>query len=189
MKKGGIGGANTVTGLRYEEKVNFLTMIAKVPGYEVRENEIFYEGKYLASSFPKHSLYNTFLQSKGVDYKQFVSKQYLPDEAIYVPSQNTLYVIEMKFQTTEGSVDEKLQTADFKRKIYLKLTSQLKLNVEYALLLSDFFDKPKYADSFQYINEVGCTYFINELKLSWLKFPEPVVAGDAQLPVDVEVTN
>ena len=33
----------------------------------------------------------------------------------------TLFIIEVKYQQVEGSVDEKLQTCDFKRKQYLKL--------------------------------------------------------------------
>jgi len=40
----------------------------------------------------------------------------LPDDAMLVIIRETLFIIEIKFQQVEGSVDEKLQTCDFKRK-------------------------------------------------------------------------
>lgn len=188
MKKGGVGGAKTVTGLHFETRVNLLTKIAEVPGYEVRGNVIFYNDKALAYSYPKQDLYSKFLTPKGVNYKDFISKKYLPDEAVFVPEQNTLYVIEMKFQNVGGSVDEKLQTCDFKRKIYIKLLSKLKINVEYMFVLSDYFDKPSFDDVFRYIKEVGCDYFFDELPFSALKFPTPIVTEGQYDPEDVEVT-
>ncbi len=188
MKKGGVGGAKTVTGLHFEKKVHLLTKIVEIPGYEVRGNDIYYQGKYLASSYPKNDLYEKFLRPKGINHLDYVSKKYLPDEAIYVPSHDTLYVVEMKFQGGGGSVDEKPQTADFKRKVYLKLTAKLKLNVEYCLVLSDFFNKPRYDDAYQYIREAGCNYFFNELPLSWLNFPQPIIPEGQHVPEDVEVT-
>lgn len=188
MKKGGIGGAKTVTGLKFENKVNLLTKIAEVPGYEVKGNVIYFRGKVLAYSYPKYALYNEFLAEHGIDYTEYVSKKYLPDEAIYFPEQNTMYIVEMKFQDVGGSVDEKLQTCDFKKKIYQKLFAKLKLNVEYTFILSDYFNKPSFDDAFRYIKEVGCDYYFGELPLSVLKFPMPVVEPGQYDPEDVEVT-
>lgn len=188
VKKGGIGGAKTVTGLHFESRVNLLTKIAEVPGYKVTGNKIHYQGKLLAYSYPKHDLYIKFLAPKGIDYKAYVSKKYLPDEALYVPSQNTFYIIEVKFQNGGGSVDEKLQTCDFKKKIYLKLLSTLKINVEYMFILNDYFNKSSFDDAFRYIKEVGCDYFFNELPLAKLLFPMPVVSEGDYDPADVEAT-
>jgi len=189
MKKGGIGGALTATGLRFERKINFLTKIVEVPGYKVIDNKIYYMDKLLAYSYPKNKLYSDFLRPNGVDYRDFTSKQYLPDEAIYVPDQKTMYIIEMKFQNVGGSVDEKLQTCDFKRKIYNKLFSSLKINTEYTYVLSDYFNKTTFDDAFRYIKEVGCDYYFNELPLDALKFPEPIVYKGQYDPEDVEVTT
>ena len=47
----------------------------------------------------------------------------------------TLFIIEVKYQQLAGSVDEKLQTCDFKRKQYLKLVNYLGLKVEYKRLV------------------------------------------------------
>ena len=46
---------------------------------------------------------------------------YLPDSVFVNHTNNTIYVIEKKFQEGSGSVDEKLQTCDFKKRIYQKL--------------------------------------------------------------------
>ena len=62
----------------------------------------------------------------------------MPDEALYVIINNTLFVIEVKFQKVAGSVDEKLQTCDFKRKQYAKLMAPLNIEVEYIYILSDW---------------------------------------------------
>lgn len=188
MKKGGIGGGHTITGLHFERRVNLLSKIAKLPGYNVRGNEIYYHDEYFATSYPKHDLYREFLIPRGVHHLDYVSKKYLPDEAIYVPGKNTLYVVEMKFQSGGGSTDEKLQTSDFKRRIYLKLLSSLKVNVEYIFVLSEFFDKPRYDDAYLYIKEVGCDYYFNELPLAAVGLPTPVATEGEYNPEDVELT-
>lgn len=70
-----------------------------------------------------------------------------------------------KYQARSGSVDEKLQTCDFKKKQYTKLFKPLNIKVEYYYVLNDWFRKPEYEDVFEYIESVGCKYFIEELPL------------------------
>ena len=66
MKKGGVGGANTETGLYFEGKVDFLTFIAKQQSYSVKGNTILYNGKKVALSFKKYGLYK-YLHKKFID--------------------------------------------------------------------------------------------------------------------------
>src|SRR3989338_4705597 len=120
MIKGGTGGGNTLTGLNFESERDVLTLLSKTKGYSVKGNVIFFGEKEVARSYKKHGLYK-YLESRGVDYKKILSKKLLPDEALYVIANNTLFIIEVKFQEVSGSVDEKLQTCDFKRKQYQKL--------------------------------------------------------------------
>jgi hypothetical protein len=174
MKKGGIGGGRTVTGLKFEERIYLLLGIARVPGYTVVEDDIIYQNTKVAQSLRKNKLY-VFLASQGIDYRDYLSKKLLPDDAILVPSTNTIYIIEMKFQSTEGSVDEKLQTCDFKKKHYIKLLYTLNLNVEYIYILNDWYEAPKYRDVKQYILSVGCKYYIEVLPFAELGLPMPVV--------------
>ena len=53
---------------------------------------------------------------KNVHWKTINSKKYLPDSVFYNLSNDTVYIIEKKYQAGTGSVDEKLQTCDFKKK-------------------------------------------------------------------------
>jgi hypothetical protein len=80
----------------------------------------------------------------------------------------TVYIIEKKFQSSAGSVDEKLQTCDFKRKQYKKLFSSIGYDIQYIYLLCDWFRKPEYRDVLQYIKDVGCDYYFNEIPLDKL---------------------
>ncbi len=77
-----------------------------------------------------------FLQSRDVDWKDFLSKRLLPDDAIYVIKENTVFILEIKYQEVAGSVDEKLQTCGFKIKQYKKLFAPLNYEVEYIYILN-----------------------------------------------------
>mgnify|MGYP006922964372 FL=1 len=82
-------------------------------------------------------------------------------------------IIEVKNQNVAGSVDEKLQTCDFKRKQYKKLLSQLNIEVEYIYILSKWFKNPKYKDVLDYIISVNCQYYFDYIPLQKLGLPVP----------------
>lgn len=82
-------------------------------------------------------------------------------------------ILEVKFKAVAGSVDEKLQTCDFKRKQYAKLMAPLNIEVEYIYILSDWFKKPEYKDVLDYIISVGCQYYFGYLPLQKLGLPVP----------------
>jgi len=175
MIKDGKGGNTTGTGLLFEHKVDFLTLIQDVPGYTVRPShiagtDILFDDKIVATCLKKHEFYR-FLENKSVNWKTLISKKLLPDDAILVILRETLFIIEVKYQEVQGSVDEKLQTCDFKRKQYVKLVSPLNLKVEYVYVLNDWFKKPGYKDVLDYIHSVNCHYKFNELPLAWLGLP------------------
>ena len=176
MKTGGIGGANTLTGLRFEDKVDFQQLIGAIPGYSVRKDHgkagmgVFFEDMLVARCFRKYDFY-TFLSESEVNWQNMLSKKILPDDAMLVIVRETLFIIEVKYQQVAGSVDEKLQTCDFKRKQYLKLVAPLGLKVEYVYVLNDWFKKPEYKDVLDYIHSVNCHYRFNELPLAWLGLP------------------
>jgi len=172
MKEKGFGGGNTITGLNFERECDILELLQKQKGYEVKENTIFYKGKEVAKSYRKNGLYK-YLESRGVDYKKYLSKKLLPDEAIYVIVNNTLFIVEVKFQKVAGSVDEKLQTCDFKRKQYAKLMAPVNIEVEYIYILDEWFRTPAYKDVLDYIISVGCQYYFKYLPLQKLGLPVP----------------
>ncbi len=171
MKKGGMGGAKTKTGLTFEGRTDFLTAIQKKPNYKVKNNEIFYKDEKVAISLKKNELYR-YLEDKGIDYKKIITKKLLPDDAIFVIVKNTFFILEIKFQEVAGSTDEKLQTCDFKIKQYRKILSPLMAKVEFIYVLNDWFEKPEYRDVLNYIKSInGCSYYFNELPLETLGLP------------------
>jgi hypothetical protein len=172
MIEKGKGGGNTITGLNFERAISILDLLSKTKGYDIKRNIIYFNEKEVAQSYSKNGLYK-YLESRDVDYKKIISKKLLPDEAIYVIKNNILFVIEMKFQKVAGSVDEKLQTCDFKRKQYIKLMSSINIDVEYIYILSDWFKKPEYKDVLDYVISVGCYYYFHYLPLEKLGLPVP----------------
>ena len=177
MIKDGKGGANTKTGLLFEERVDLITLFEKIEGYSVKKTTnnagslIFYKGNEIARCFKKYEFYR-FLQEYDIDWKTYLSKQLIPDNGLFVIVRDTLFIIEIKFQQVPGSVDEKLQTCDFKRKQYSKLVRKLRWKVEYVYVLNDWFKQDKYKDTLDYINSMNCHYLFNSIPLKWLGLPE-----------------
>jgi hypothetical protein len=172
MIKGGKGGGNTRVGIEFEARVDLLNQIDELPGYEIDGNNILYKGTEVALFFKKRGLYR-HLEGLGVDYRQYISKRLEPDNALYVINNNTIFIIEIKFQNVSGSVDEKLQTCDFKKKQYMKLFSSLNYEVEYIYILSEWFKKEEYKDVRDYIISVGCRFYFEFLPLHELGLPVP----------------
>lgn len=172
MIEGGIGGGNTITGLIFEGKVDIADFLQSQKGYRVNKSYVYYQEKQVARIFKKHAFYK-FLKEEGINWQDYISSRLVPDNCIYVIINNTLFIIEVKYQKTSGSVDEKLQTCDFKKKQYQKLLSQLNIDVEYIYILSDWFRKPKYKDVLDYVISVRCQYYFNYIPLTKLGLPMP----------------
>ena len=100
--------------------------------------------------------------------KLFEEIEHVFSDIAYSKGENYNFIIEKKYQARAGSVDEKLQTCDFKKKQYIKLFAPLNIKVEYYYVLNEWFDKPQYRDVFDYIQSVGCKYFIVELPFNEL---------------------
>lgn len=163
----GKGGGNTITGLNFEKERDILEILKKAKDYSVKSSVIYYRGKEVARSYRKQGLYK-LLSERKIDWRKLVSKRLFPDEALYVLVNNTLFIVEMKFQKVAGSVDEKLQTCDFKKKQYRKLMAPLNIDVEYIYILNDWFKNPAYKDTLDYVISMGCQYYFNYLPLQKL---------------------
>ena len=160
------GGARTnFNGLQFEGRTDLREAINLHPEYNLNaKQEVVKNDIVVATYFEKFGLYRKLLEPKGIAHKEILSKKLLPDSALLV--KGTIYIIEKKYQAGAGSVDEKLQTCDFKKKQYQKLFKPLNIKVEFYYILNNWFDKPEYKDVFEYIESVGCKYFIEELPLS-----------------------
>jgi hypothetical protein len=159
------GGARTnINGLHFEQTTSLREIFLQKKDFTVIGDNLLKDGEKVGQLCEKNKIYKCILEPNKVDYKRIVSKKMLPDEAIWVG--DTVYIIEKKFQSGSGSVDEKLQTCDFKKKQYAKLLSTVNLNVEYIYFLNDWFLRSEYDDVKEYIAEVGCQYYFDELPLS-----------------------
>jgi len=167
MIKGGTGGGNTTTGLIFEKDTDLQKELEKNPNLKIVEEKNGKTVKYFSVKLnnytvglllPKDKLYN-FLLENGIDSESIISKKLLPDECYYSIGRNEFTIIEKKYQGVKGSVDEKLQTCDFKRRQYMRLLEQFKAKVQYVYVLSDWFKQPGYRDVLSYIKFVKCDYY------------------------------
>ena len=172
MIEKGKGGGNTKTGLVFEGKTDLTTFLNSQKGYKVTNGTVYYNNEIVGRIFKKYEFYK-FLEEINIVWQDIISKRLLPDDSIFVIIKNTVYIIECKFQKVAGSVDEKLQTCDFKKKQYKKLLSRANIDVEYIYLLSDWFAKPEYKDVLDYIISVHCSYYFEYIPLDKLGLPVP----------------
>ena len=111
----------------------------------------------------KYNLYR-YLDQRGLDWKEIISKRLLPDEAYFDEQNNRVIIYEKKFQQTSGSADEKPQTCAFKISQFRKLFAALGVtDVSYIYIFNDWFKRPEYRDMLDYIRSVdGCNYIFAE---------------------------
>ena len=167
--KVGGGSKTNKNGLSFEGRTNLIQSLDNNKNISIVDtNKIYYSGKYVGYYCEKHSFYNRFLQKNNIDWKSLISKKYLPDGVLVNELNKTVYVVEKKFQESSGSVDEKLQTCDFKKKIYTRLIEKTGYKTEYYYLWNDWFLRDEYDDVKKYIKSVGCKYFIDEIDFNEL---------------------
>ena len=169
MKKGGVGGHLTKTGLRFEEIIDISKALDSLENYKIEGDKLIKNSKPIAELHSKHELYR-FLEGKGVEHEKLISKKLLPDIAVLIYKTKTFFIFEIKYQEVEGSTDEKLQTCDFKIKQYKKLIQiPLGYKVKYVYILNDWFKKPRYKDVLDYIKSIsGCDYLFNKVPAEYL---------------------
>lgn len=178
-------GANTKTGVIWEGKSSLKKFFENLDGYRVSNwfeidkkglsaFKLYYQNieEPVAFILNNNSIYKYLKDEYGLEYRKVVSRKLLPDNSIFVLSKNTFFIIECKTQSRSGSVDEKLQTCDFKKKQWKKILAVMNCEIEYIYLLSKWFNKPEYKDVLDYIHSVGCSYYFNYIPL--VKFGLPV---------------
>ncbi|NQZ29409.1 MAG: hypothetical protein HRT98_03385 [Mycoplasmatales bacterium] len=155
----GAGGANTnLNGLKWERDTNIGDLLKKY-NYDLNETpeliKINKKTKTKLYEIHKDKKLVGFFGQQAKIYKMFamlfpdkltneyielvLSKKINPDGFIYNHKTKTLHIFEKKWQDESGSVDEKLQTAPFKREMFKKLLSNISIEVTYQYILSNFF--------------------------------------------------
>ena len=140
---------------------------------KITVRNVYYNNDKVAELYKKNEFYSVLLKKLNIEWEQYISKKLLPDDSIFVIIKNTVFIVECKHQQVAGSVDEKLQTCDFKKKEYKKLLSKANLDVEYIYLLDEWFKNPKYKDVLDYIHSVNCDYYFEYIPLYKFGLPVP----------------
>ncbi len=161
------GGAQTnVNGLHFEE---YTALTNLLPEITRNRYQISNDNKLLIDSVKEEHFeyipkgkFRSFLKKNFPDLDKQIkerviwSKELRPDQAMVIG--NTVIILESKTQSGAGSVDEKLQTCDFKKKQFLKLFEAKHYSVEYVYLLSEWYERPEYNDVKKYIEASNCKY-------------------------------
>ncbi len=168
------GGQQTnINGLRFERKTDIKEAVIDNDELELlNDNEVYKDELLLGYVFKGHEFYRFFDKKYEVDLRNVLSKKLLPDNCFYNVLQSRLYIVENKYQESAGSVDEKIQTFNFKRRQYIKMmlaveeVSDTKIDVDYIYVLNNWFKKSEYNDILREIRESGCNYYFEELPLN-----------------------
>lgn len=162
------GGARTnQNGLHFEQTTSLKEALINA-GYDVHNYAVYYNSEQIGMSVPQKNIYTKFLNPNGIYYDAYNSKEWRPDEAFINFKNHTAYIIEKKFQNCSGSVDEKLPGCHFKKLEYKKLFTPLGYDVEFIYIFNDWFKDPKYQDTLEYIQQMECSYFYNQIPLAAL---------------------
>ena len=158
---------DTTGGLRFEKKSNLRKSLISTSGFEVRGDYVYREGSDIKLSIlVEKSKLIKYLKSLGINYLKYVRKKKLPDSAIIHLDKNgnptMLIIFENKSQKTHGSADDKITTAPYKRKYYLKMVKLLGIKVEYVYIFNDWF-KSGYEDELDYLLDENIQYYFNEI--------------------------
>lgn len=171
------GGSNTTkNGLAFEQNTS-LSKAFSDAGYSIVEHKckkskylsysIYCNGVYCGYVTKGTRLYKDVLEPKNVHWEKLISQQLFPDDVFISDENKVAHIVEKKFQNTHGSVDEKLQTCDYKRRQYEKLFGGIGFEVKYIYVLNDWFKQDRYKDVLDYIVDSKCYYFFNSIPLSF----------------------
>jgi len=165
----GAGGANTnATGLSYEANTDLSTeyiLTTPEPDKGLSDTNANYtyikfkDSEKLFIKAGKRDLYKIMSDMNEVNTELVPAAgcKY-PDEAYINLVDKHIYIIEKKFQQCSGSVDEKIQTGQFKQYHYSKLFPNFK--VSYIYCLSNWFKKSDYKSVLEYLSE-------NKIQVFW----------------------
>lgn len=91
------------------------------------------------------------------DLNKECEKYLEPDEALIDMTGRRLFILEKKFQTCSGSVDEKIQTGLFKYEYYCEQYPGY--SVKYAYVLSDWFKHKRYKPEMRFLQKYNISVF------------------------------
>jgi len=75
------GGSKTnLNGLSFEGRTSLIQSLNLHPDIEIKnEREVYYKNKLVGYYTEKHSFYTDFIDNHNIDWRNLISKKYLPD--------------------------------------------------------------------------------------------------------------
>ena len=161
------GGSKTnENGILFEQSTSLIDYLVNLGFIITNDDEVYYNDILLGYVTNQYRFSSIFLKDKnGIDYRNYNSKLWKPDDVFINELNKTVYIVEKKFQKNSGSVDEKLATFQFKRYEYKKLLDPIGYDIQYIYLLSSWFNHPRYKDYFDYMKLNNCPYYFDKLPL------------------------
>lgn len=103
----------------------------------------------------------SWVKTKGINLTDYLSWNFQPDEAYFLPNTNEVIIYEKKAQHTNGSADEKLGNCAWKIQEYKNLFAACGIDkVSYIFIFNDWFKQSRYEKLLNYIRSVDdCDYF------------------------------
>lgn len=172
QNKSGGGEKTNLNGKKFEEETSLINVLVLNNYFVTKNGVVQRNGINIGICASQKDIYPNIY---GIEYKdafRFVSKRLKPDDAFYNNSNQTLYIIEKKYQEGKGSVDEKLLTSEYKELYYKKIASNTHKcqisNVKMIYILNDYFKNECYKDIIDYMIWKKCSVAFNRLDLSLL---------------------
>ncbi len=159
MKKGGNKGASTTSGRAFEDRLGVAELLS-ASGYLVTEvskniSAVSLDGDVVGFLTKKRGFYD-WLDFSGIERQQ-QPWEFEPDLVFANLKQNTIHILEMKTQSTKGSVDEKLFGVAYRVSYFRGFVegTSWTSTFTYVLAGSEFLERRegKYRGLFKYIIE------------------------------------
>lgn len=186
MKKGGKGGANTNRGgLAFEQETDlsariqrdlsdlYFLEIVDDPAIVKRSTKKVYrvirrKDNHLIGYIAKQSqFYNVMKYLYGLGNQNH--KRWEPDEAFFNLDNQTIFIIEKKWQQTNGSVDEKIFGFVNKRRLYQNNFNQLIFEPKPMVEFGALFNRSWWLDGRNGRNERGYQDYFDSLRIDGIK--------------------
>ncbi|MCL8206196.1 hypothetical protein M5361_13745 [Ligilactobacillus agilis] len=194
MKKGGTGGANTnANGLSFESKTDLATAIQTDLSNKYKLTEMKFANKSTFKAYTVTRLsdnkdigiitqqtrfYDVMKAHYNLDNANH--KKWKPDEVFFNFEANTVFIVEKKWQSGQGSVDEKVLGFVNKRRLYQsnfnQLTQEPKPTVQFCALFNsswwlnggkDGNNAERYQDSFDILRMDSIKIFFDTYDYWW----------------------
>lgn len=166
---GSQGSKAAINGKLFEEVsgLNFNKLHFKYRAYEFgwKKDDGFYifeNGKPVCVAYPKKQ-FKKYLNKLGIFPDRLDMPNIEPDNCIINLITKTIYIIEVKFQHKDGSVDEKPQAYLFRQRYFNDLLKSTGMKVKLIYVFSDWFKKEKYNYLRKNMDMDDVKYYYNEL--------------------------